>query len=382
MRWSRLFVRCGLVGVASLVPATPAAAQTINILHNFAGGDGGPMGSLFQSGSILYGLTTAAGGTDFGTVFMIGADGTGFTTMHYFTGSPGDGGTPYYSSLVQSGPALYGMTLQGGSFGFGGGSNGDGVIFRIGTSGAGYSILHSFGGTATDGISPYGSLVRSGSTLYGMTAGGGSFGQGTIFQIGNAGTGYSVLYSFGGTATDATAPTGSLVQSGATLYGMTSSGGSSGIGTIFKIGTDGTGYSLIHSFAGGQSQGGPGDGSFPQGSLVVSGSTLYGMTETGGTDALGTIFGINTDGSDFEVLHSFAGGPDDGAIPFGDLSVSNSTLYGMTPNGGTHYSGTIFSFPIPVPEPSSFILTAIAAPLGFLARRRCSSRGDSQRIAD
>ena len=35
--------------------------------------------------------------------------------------------------------------------------------------------------------------------------------------------------------------------------------------------------------------------------------------------SLGTIFGINTDGSDYSVLHSFIGGAADGSEPGGDL---------------------------------------------------------------
>lgn len=45
-----------------------------------------------------------------------------------------------------------------------------------------------------------------------------------------------------------------------------------------------------------------------QGSLVLSGSTHYGMAYADGSANLGTIFKINTDGTSFTVLHSFAGG--------------------------------------------------------------------------
>ena len=104
---------------------------------------------------------------------------------------------------------------------------------------------------------------------------------------------------------------GSLTLSGSTLCGMTSSGGTSGIGTIFKINLDGTGFQLLHSFSGYSYP----TAYNPQGSLTLSGSTLYGMTSGGGADSYGTIFQINTDGTGFQVLHSFNADAGDGAMP-------------------------------------------------------------------
>src|SRR2546421_484808 len=79
-----------------------------------------------------------------------------------------------------------------------------------------------------------------------------------------------------------------LAVSGPTLFGMTASGGAGGVGTIFRVNTDGTGCGLLHSF-----DAAAGDGWQPAGSLTLSGSTLYGMTRQGGGGA-GTIFKIQT----------------------------------------------------------------------------------------
>ena len=61
-------------------------------------------------------------------------------------------------------------------------------------------------------------------------------------------------------------------------------------------------YRVLHHFAGGHN-----DGAGTMGKLIQSGSALYGVTPQGGSNNIGTIFRINTDGTAFEILHSFVG---------------------------------------------------------------------------
>ena len=147
---------------------------------------------------------------------------------------------------------------------------------------------------------------------------------------------------------------------------MTSGGGSNNGGTIFKIGTDGSGYEVLHSFIGGSSDGFE---PYEYSGLTILGSTLYGITFNGGSNNKGTLFSINTDGSDFGLLHSFAGGSDDGAYPVSDLTLIGSTLYGTAVNGGSSNYGVIYS--LTVPEPSTLVLFGIAVVslIGFGWRR-------------
>ena len=314
------------------------------LLHSFAGGsaDGAyPDGSLILSGSTLYGMTRLGGNGNHGTIFKIETDGSGFALLHLFAGGAADGAGPY-GSLILSGSTLYGMTYNGGD-------NDVGTIFKIDTDGADFTLLHEFIG-GLDGSKPYGSLILSGSNLYGMTNAGGDSGYGTVFKIHVDGTGYTQLHVFSGGTIDGENPFGDLILSGSTLYGMTWRGGDSGYGRIFKIQTDGSGFAPVHEFAGGSA-----DGGLPEGSLILSGSTFYGMTMGGGDNSDGTVFEIETDGSGFALLHEFAGGAADGAGPYGSLILSGSTLYGMTYYGGDDDMGVIFS--LPVPEPVDFIGT-------------------------
>jgi autotransporter-associated beta strand protein/uncharacterized repeat protein (TIGR03803 family) len=82
-------------------------------------------------------------------------------------------------------------------------------------------------------------------------------------------------------------------------------------------------------------------GSDARGSLTLSGSTLYGMTGEGGIDGEGNIFSVNTNGSGFKNLLSFSGV--NGQHPDGDLTLGGSTLYAMTVTGGTNGLGNVFS---------------------------------------
>jgi uncharacterized repeat protein (TIGR03803 family) len=149
---------------------------------------------------------------------------------------------------------------------------------------------------------------------------------------------YTIIHHFAGGANDGRGPKGGLAVSGSILYGMTYYGGSNDRGTVFKINTDGTGFAVLHSFAGGVT-----DGAEPYGSLTLSGSTLYGVTSGGGSNDRGTVFKINTDGTGFALLHAFVGEAADGWGPCGSLTLSGSMLYGTTCGGGSNGRGTVFT---------------------------------------
>lgn len=209
-----------------------------------------------------------------------------------------------------------------------GGLNNAGTLFKLNANGSGFSVLQSL----SSGSNPSGSLVLGGSTLYGMTYGGGT-GSGAIFKIDANGGNFSSFYNFTGAADNGVNPLGSLVLSGSTLYGMTQFGGAAGTGAIFSINVDGSGFNLLHSFVGGND-----DGSLPFGSLVLSGSILYGTTANGGSASSGgTVFKMDLSDSSFQVIHSFGSGSN----PEGSLILVGSTLYGTTTAGGSG-SGTVF----------------------------------------
>jgi uncharacterized repeat protein (TIGR03803 family) len=121
---------------------------------------------------------------------------------------------------------------------------------------------------------------------------------------------YAILHSFAGAPTDGSMPWGTLTDDGIKFYGMTLAGGTNNMGSVFSLHMDGTGYSILRNFSFL-----PTNGMNPYGSLLSDGSTLYGTTSYGGSHVIGTVFSMNTDGSGFSLLHSFAGGVADGSLP-------------------------------------------------------------------
>lgn len=329
-----------LAGMLALTLQT-AGAVDFSIVHAFSnfGTDGSRPSyecSFTQSGSTLYGMTTSGGASGTGALFQINTDGNGFSIIHDFTGvsangpantNRNDGALPY-GTPVLSDNVLYGSTASGGS-------NSSGCVFVVNTDGNNFQLLHHFGpsGGNHDGYSPQGSLILAGSSLFGVTANGGLSLQGMIFTLGTDGSGYHALYNFTNTGGDGQNPAGSLALSGSTLYGMTQFGGTAGKGTLFRINTDGSGYQILHNFGIGI------DGANPLGSVIVSGTTIYGMTTSGGSAlGSGTIFKQNTDGTGYQKLYSFSS--PQAYSPLGALTLVGSKLYGLTSAGrGTGVSG-------------------------------------------
>jgi uncharacterized repeat protein (TIGR03803 family) len=323
-------------------------------LHNFLGfpNEGGfPEGGLVLSSNVLYG-TSREGTSGSGTVFKVNTDGTGFTTLYTFV--PNTDGSDPHAALILAGNVLYGTAVNGGSYS-------RGTVFRLNIDGTGFTNLHNFSEiypTNSDGAHPYGGLVLSSNKLYGTTFDGGNGGVGTVFAVNTDGSNFNTLYGFTPlsglypfyTNSDGANPQAGLIWSGNRLYGAAQNGGSAGAGTVFAIYVDGTGFTNLHSFA--EANGaGPyytnTDGIYPEGGLVLSSNTLYGTAYGGGSAGVGTVFALNTDGTAFTVLLSFAGS--NGENPTAGPIYSDNTLYGTTAFGGSAH-GIVFSLALLPPQ--------------------------------
>lgn len=283
-------------------------------------------------GGWSYGTPTVSGSNIF-ALLRFGPTGMGALIsnngpVHNFTGSPGDGDNMFYGAPALAGNTLYGTTYAGGA-------NRSGVVFRVQTDGSGHTILRDFAGSPGDGAAPESQPIVANGWLYGTTAGGGINNMGTLYKMDTNGAGYTVLHHFTGALADGAYPRGTVTLSGDVLYGVTGSGGSNNYGVVYRLKTDGTGYAVLRHMT---DSGGRG----AAGALLLSGETLYGTTEWGGVSNVGTLFALNTNGAGYTVLHNFAGGTNDGFAPVGDLLRVGNMLYGMTPNGGNANTGIVF----------------------------------------
>ena len=324
-----------LFSVLILCLAPALRAQTgFHIIHAFTpGGEGGsrPGGSLVYKSPYLYGMTQGDGLYAKGTIFRVKVDGSNYQVLHHFGDGAADG-QPGYDSLALSGSTLYGTTQMGGE-------KGNGTIFRINIDGSGYRVLHSFLLGSVDGRSPFGMAPTViGTALYGTTMYGGTADLGTVWKIGTNGTGFKVLHSFT-SEPEGAEPVGSLLYSGTKLYGMTMYGGSAGYGTIYRLSPAGTGYGIIHSFTAGATDG---QNPYMGGKLAVSNGILYGLTQLGGVSGYGVVFKVATSGKGFQVIHSFAAGPADGYAPMTSVVLIGTKLYGTVYGGGLYGSGVLF----------------------------------------
>ncbi len=203
-----------------------------------------------------------------------------------------------------------------------------------------FDISGDTGGTNSDGGFPSGGLTLSSNTLFGTTQNSGLYGNGTVFRVNTDGTGFTNLLNFYlNGQTQGVNPGGNssstLVLSGNTLYGTTDYS----YGTIFAINTDGTGYTNLHVFndLGGTS---------PSPGLVLSGNTLYGTTQSAGAYDGAGVFKLNTDGSNFTNIYSFNDDNCNAGIQYSGLIISGNTLYGTMVYGGNvpgiNGDGTVF----------------------------------------
>jgi uncharacterized repeat protein (TIGR03803 family) len=278
------------------------------------------------------------------------------TTIYAFggPGSPaGDGAEPKGSltAVVVGGkPVLFGRTAIGG--------NGEcGIIFSVSPDGSNYQVLYRFNGP--DGCDPrHDAMTFDPATgaFYSTTQGVQqnppmqSYGnQGQIFTFSPMApipTPIPAIVVFQG-------PPGGAQQHSSfsidpvtgMLYGMTAQGGGANSdGLLYAVKPDGTGFVALHDFT-------KAEGRNPHGRIVLDAGVLYGITRSDGTppgggsgSGFGAVFSYALTAplanGPITVLHTFAGGPSDGATSdhgyLTPVDVGGKRIFfGLTQCGGT-----------------------------------------------
>jgi uncharacterized repeat protein (TIGR03803 family) len=333
----------GANGIGAVARVTPAGDATS--LHSFTGGQTegqSPFAGVMQaSDGALYGTTYVGGDGNGGTVYRLALDGT-YKLLHSFkAGGKTDPHYPYGGVVQASDGNLYGTTLRGGA-------DDKGTIYRISLDGT-LTQIHDF--TGDDGENPEGDLiVGSDGNLYGTTLQGGKDGRGTIYRATLAGA-VTTLHSFPtlgafSTAGVAINATGANPRSGLFLgadgnyYGTAYQGGSVGYGTVYRMTPAGV-VTVVHAFTGPTS-----GGAFPLASVSQDAAgNLYGTTERGGPNNLGTAWRIDTSGQ-FSMLHGFLGTTVDGMSPYATLLPLNGYLYGNSYTDSDVHLGALFKLDV------------------------------------
>lgn len=254
---------------------TPAG--TLANVYSFTGGNDGssPVAPLIQvPDGNFYGTMTDGGANGVGNVFRITTGGV-FTNIYSFIGGV-DGSAPMNPVIQASDGNFYGTT--------GGGLHGDGNVFRLTPAGV-ITNLYSFTG-GMDGSVPSGALVQgTDGNLYGATRNSSLAGlafYGAIFRISTNGA-FTTLFELNFN-TGAYPYAGLIQATDGNFYGTTYAGGANSDGTVYRI-TPGGVYTNVVSFDGFD------DGAHPESALVQAmDGSFYGTTTTGGSSGRGTVF--------------------------------------------------------------------------------------------
>lgn len=379
------------LAVFALLSGSVMLGQNYQVIHTFTGGGDGatPDAGLTPDGhGNYYGTAYSGGAHDAGTVFKITPHGSSWilSTLYSFMGS-NDGGWPTTGATFGPNGSLYGASSYGPA------------VYNLRPSATRPpSILAGWTDTTLyqfqdDGFNPSGPVVFDHSgNIYGAMEIGGSGGCydgcGLIYELSPIGQGWqnSVVYNFPGSG-EGVAPQGIIFNQSGDLVGTTLYGGENGLGSIFELTPDSSGWNetTLYSFANGSGGNQPAAGlvedavgNFYGGTLFGSGdggvifelspsdggwvyTVLYNFPACGGfgtgpkapltLDAAGNLYGTfdgyynscpagvfklspGQGGWTYTSLYNFTGGSD-GAHPYSTVSIDpNGNLFGTASAGG------------------------------------------------
>ncbi|HEX5222615.1 MAG TPA: choice-of-anchor tandem repeat GloVer-containing protein [Verrucomicrobiae bacterium] len=358
------------VALSSSLARASSQSYIYEQLYAFPGGTNGygPEGALVQATNGYFYGTCSAGGQPtsncptcgYGTVFRISPAGV-FTTLAWFNANGEINGAYPFGQMVQAsdgnlyGDSEYGLfrvTPDGVLTGRGGGAwvgdpiqGTDGFLYYVNSDTIFRSppiwatgMQWSAPGTPSSGL-----IQATDGNFYGLTSSGGTSGFGTAYKLTPSGT-LTTLVSFGGTNIGRW-PYGKMLQaSDGNLYGVCGSPEQ-----VFKLTLSGT----LTTFA---VFGTNGDlGYNPNGGLIeANDGNFYGTTYAGGGIAGGsggTVFKLTPQGRISMLIAFTTVGAYPGSWPLAGLvQGSDGNLYGVCAYGGAYGGGNVFRILMPGPQ--------------------------------
>lgn len=268
-----------------------------------------------------------------------------------FTAAPQN---PERGALLRHGGSWYGLSKNGGI-------SGQGTLYRVASDGA-LTVLVHFSGSAgaTKGTAPRGGLYADGEDwLWGVTSLGGATGLGTVFKYHLPSRAFITLAEFTGMtgAVKGFSPVCTLAaDSSGNLWGTTAFGGASDAGTVFKINRSTGVLTTVVEFTGAA---GAAQGRAPYGGVVADDAGFFwGTTSTAASAGSGSVFKVEQATGAFTHMVTLTGisGTARGSAPHGALlNDGEGFLWGTTFTGGAADGGTVFKV-----NPASGVFTTVA----------------------
>jgi|GEM_PF-2151827 len=263
------------------------------------------------------------GGTGQGTIFVSDKDGTNKFAVHEFQGYPSDGSYPFYTTPHQASDGnLYGASYVGGSSNWG-------AVYKYATGSCGNSVVYSNSpGEGSAGNYANVNELSDGKIYAAMSYGAG--GHGAIVRMDKDGSNVQNIHIFKYTLQTVAYTPGAIANSGA--YAATLAN------PVYRY-----------------------DGAYPYG-FVVEGADgkIYGTTYAGGYGNQGTVYRMDKDGANYEIIqvlnngyrafnNATSGAPGTSvygpATPYGNVAQDqNGRIYLTTYSGGAGNIGGIWSF--------------------------------------
>jgi uncharacterized repeat protein (TIGR03803 family) len=333
--------------IGSIFGITPAG-RTVLLYESFNYDDGAyPLGgmTLATDGSFV-GTTSASSSTpdSAGVIYTITPGGV-YTALHQFM-NQGDGAIPYAPPIQGTDGNYYGVT------------NGlynaiPSAVYKYEPKSGAVTLLYQFDSSVGFGgeVGLHYALTQGiDGDLYGVANQGGTGLLGSIFRLTTSGT-LRYMYNFPGGA-GGEGPNGPLVQlSDGNFYGTASDGGTGAAGVAFKMTPSGK-VSVFYNFPSGSATSGNPINGFAQG----SDGNLYGASSTGGTYGVGTLYRI-TPAGEYALLHSFpitSGYPP--ITPGSLVQHTNGKFYGTSEYGGAFNYGMVYSLDVHLGPFVTFVL--------------------------
>ena len=259
---------------------------------------------------LFYGTVSLGGPESIGSIFKYDPINQWYNLLYNFGNDENVGGTPLVGVTLYNGE-LYGATTNANTYG-------KGVIYKY-SEGNPIEVLNKLNYYPT-GSKPACILYQSEGTgmVYGSAASGGDFNGGVLYEINPLNEELRVLHHFGDDM-DGRSPFHNMIVADNVLYGITSSGGNQGDGTLFSFDLTNEIYTKIWNFT---------DSYFGGPVCIVHADSLCYITTENSINK--HVYGSNS----VDMLHIFDASED--FRHYGNFEVYNGVIHGATTGARTY----------------------------------------------